>query len=406
MALNPDTSTDLSTGVLYRHIGDLLVSDEECSLDDAFQVIGHQTGLSLVLWLRHGGDIERLACYPRDATAAEAYLDRVLELADGLSEPLIRSVDATDSLLTESRWQAVWPLSLESGYEAIWLVESGDESLPDVSSLAQLIRVALLLRLGRERQAEHEVQLKDLRSAQELMGHIVDALPVGLYVVDDDYRIVAWNRKREAGTQGVAREDAIGKSVFEVLYRQPKDQISDELKEVFETDEIRRYEVDSKASGERRFYRLTKVPMHVTNTDDVTHVITVGEDITEQKRIAERISHAEKLAALGQMAAGVMHEINNPLATITACVEAVQEAMEEGSDGEEMLSMIETEVDRCKRIARDLLAFSRPPPSEKGPEAACAARVCLRHASGVGKLRASDPGLRGTGAELSGRHGR
>ncbi len=107
--------------------------------------------------------------------------------------------------------------------------------------------------------------------------------------------------------------------------------------------------------------------MHVSGTGDVTHVITVGEDITEQKRIAERISHAEKLAALGQMAAGVMHEINNPLATITACVEAVSEGVDETSEPAELLSIIETEVDRCKRIARDLLAFSRPPPSEKGP---------------------------------------
>jgi two-component system NtrC family sensor kinase len=199
------------------------------------------------------------------------------------------------------------------------------------------------------------------------MGHIVDALPVGLYVVDKQYRIVAWNRKRETGTQGVAREDAIGKSVFEVLYRQPRERLLEELKEVFDSDEIRRYEVESKASGERRYYRLTKVPMHVSGTNEVTHVVTVGEDVTEQKRISERISHAEKLAALGQMAAGVMHEINNPLATITAAVEAAHEYVEDQSEGTELLSMIETEVDRCKRIARDLLAFSRPPPSEKGP---------------------------------------
>ncbi len=107
--------------------------------------------------------------------------------------------------------------------------------------------------------------------------------------------------------------------------------------------------------------------MHVSSIHEVTHVITVGEDITEQKRIDERISHAEKLAALGQMAAGVMHEINNPLATITAGVDAVRECIDESNEAEELLSLIENEVDRCKGIAQDLLAFSRPPPSEKGP---------------------------------------
>ena len=168
-------------------------------------------------------------------------------------------------------------------------------------------------------------------------------------MVDKNYNIVAWNRKRETGTQGVAREDAIGKSVFEVLHRQPKDKLVSELQGVFRSDGIRDFEVESTASGERRYYRLTKVPMHVSGTSEVTHVITVGEDVTEQKRISERIAHAEKLAALGQMAAGVMHEINNPLATITAGVEAIRDCVPTFSEEAELLSMIENEVDPARR---------------------------------------------------------
>jgi two-component system NtrC family sensor kinase len=367
MARNPATSTDPGTVKLLRHIGDHLVGEVDCGINDVFAAFGQQLGLRSALWLNQSGALEMLASYPEDEAGGEALAKRVSKWAVELNEPLVRRVEADEALAAESGWQTVWPLTLEAGDVAIWVVESREEALPEVESLAQLLRAAVMLKLGRERRADQEMQLKDLRSAQELMGHIVDALPVGLYVVDKDYRIVAWNRKRETGTQGVAREDAIGRSVFEVLYRQPRERLSTELQEVFATDEIRRYEVDSSASGERRFYRLTKVPMHVTGTNEVTHVITVGEDITEQKRIAERISHAEKLAALGQMAAGVMHEINNPLATITACVEAAQELVEAHSEGAELLSMVETEVDRCKRIARDLLAFSRPPPSEKGP---------------------------------------
>jgi PAS domain S-box-containing protein len=49
----------------------------------------------------------------------------------------------------------------------------------------------------------------------------VDSLPVGLYVVDRDYRIVVWNRKRETGTQGLRRADVLGRPVFEVLHRIP-----------------------------------------------------------------------------------------------------------------------------------------------------------------------------------------
>ncbi len=360
-------SIDPAQAELLRRLADLALDPESCDPGDIIAVVGQCLDLRSAIWLQADGETRLLASYP------EGDLDTVgvgtqIEVWLKSLEPLVRDERPDEAALSpDSRSTLVWPLPLEGSEKAVWLLESNGPAVADVTAAAQLLRVALTLIRARERRASQDAQLRDLRSAQELMGHIVDSLPVGLYVVDDDYRIVAWNRKREAGTQGVAREDAIGKSVFEVLYRQPEERLKSELQEVFKADEIRHFEVESTASGERRYYRLTKVPMHVSKTGEVTHVITVGEDITEQKQIREQIAHAEKLAALGQMAAGVMHEINNPLATIAASAEAVQELVEPQSEEGELLSMIETEVDRCKRIARDLLAFSRPPPSEKGP---------------------------------------
>jgi two-component system NtrC family sensor kinase len=361
--------TDPEVASALRRMGDLIASGSEPDLSAALAVLHDRLGLRSGLWLCRGDEACLLAAQPRQGPDPARLAGAVQEWARSLREPLIRrdGLAAAEALAPGSRSQVVWPLDLGEGVRALWVAETDDGDVPDLSAAAELLRAGVLLARTRARERELEAHLADLRSAQELMGHIVDALPVGLYVVDRDYRIVAWNRKRETGTQGVAREDAIGRSVFDVLYRQPKEQIAAELKEVFATDEIRRYEVESTASGERRFYRLTKVPMHVGGAGEVTHVITVGEDITEQKRIAERISHAEKLAALGQMAAGVMHEINNPLATITAGVDALRDYADDSPDQLELLSMIEAEVERCKRIARDLLAFSRPPPSEKGP---------------------------------------
>jgi two-component system, NtrC family, sensor kinase len=194
---------------------------------------------------------------------------------------------------------------------------------------------------------------------------IIDSLPVGLYVVDRDYRISVWNRKRETGMQGVSREDALGRTIFDILHRQPHAELRREFDEVFATGRLQIFQMESRASGETRTFRISKIPMRLDD-GPVTHVITVGEDISEWREAQERISQAEKLAAIGTLAAGIMHEINNPLATIAACAESLEladpGAPEPLRDG---LRLIQSEVRRCKGITDSLLDFSRPKSADK-----------------------------------------
>jgi two-component system NtrC family sensor kinase len=194
---------------------------------------------------------------------------------------------------------------------------------------------------------------------------IIDSLPVGLYVIDREYRISVWNRKRETGMQGVSREEAIGRTIFEILHRQPAAVLRREFDEVFATGRLQIFQMESTASGELRTYRLSKIPMRLDD-GPVTHVITVGEDVTEWRQAQDRFSQAEKLAAIGTLAAGVMHEINNPLATIAACAEGLELAYEDAtSEVAEGLRLIQSEVLRCKGIVDSLLDFSRPKSADK-----------------------------------------
>ena len=106
----------------------------------------------------------------------------------------------------------------------------------------------------------------------------------------------------------------------------------------------------------------------------VTHVITIGEDVTDAVRAQEEAAQARKLAAVGTLAAGAMHEINNPLATIGACAETLALQLADPAmpallreSFAELCDIIDHEVHRSKRILNGLLDFSRPTGATRSP---------------------------------------
>jgi two-component system, NtrC family, sensor kinase len=203
---------------------------------------------------------------------------------------------------------------------------------------------------------------------QNFNDSVLDALPVSLYVIDRDFHIVAWNRHREIGTLGLPREEVIGRNIFDILTKQPRQKLQPEFERAFTTGKIERIEQrTADENGLTKHWMVSKVPMRDKQTGEITHVITVGEDVTIRVDAMNAVSRAEKLSAVGRLAAGVVHEINNPLATIAACAEALELRVGEGLyddspdvvDLREYLGLIRSEAFRCKTITNGLLDFSR-----------------------------------------------
>src|SRR4029434_4155635 len=112
---------------------------------------------------------------------------------------------------------------------------------------------------------------------------IIDSLPVSLYAIDRDYRIVAWNRNRELGELGMPRGQVLGRNIFEVLTKQRRELLQNEFGKVFETGKIHRIEQETTTkAGETNNWLINKIPMRADESGDVSHVITVGENITDR----------------------------------------------------------------------------------------------------------------------------
>jgi two-component system NtrC family sensor kinase len=256
-----------------------------------------------------------------------------------------------------------------------------------ISTLYQSAREssASLAREVEHRTAEAEAQRRFTQA-------IIDSLPLSLYAVDREFRVVAWNRNRELGELGIPRGSVLGRNVFDVLTRQRREVLQREFQRVFETGEIERIEQENSTStGETRYWLISKIPMWADNGEKVSHVITVGEEITDRVEANRAVARAEKLAAIGRLAAGVVHEINNPLATISACAEALESRVAEGAfagsdalaDLTEYLGLIRSEAFRCKTITNGLLDFSRTRPTQHAlislPEVISSAARLLSH---------------------------
>ena len=360
------------------HPGLRLLADVSAALQEG--VFSEAAMVSVVTILRRGFDALLCRLWVREEGAAyraivaagdEPAADEAARVADAIRSGAIAPGDTWDAL------DLSVPLVHQEerlGLLQVRVPRDGREAMErDVLAVVASVLAPLLAskELSQDLAFEIARRAREIDSQRRFTAKVIDSLPVGLYVIDRDYRIQAWNRKRETGTQGVPREEAIGRPIFEVLSRQPRELLRREFDEVLASGRMQVLEQESHASGEVRHYRITKIPLRL-NDDEVTHVIATGEDITEWKNVQRQIAQSEKLAAIGQLAAGVMHEINNPLATIGACCEAVSAvARDAGPQVQagvaEYVKIMDAEVQRCKRIVEGLLDVSRPRTGARAP---------------------------------------
>jgi PAS domain S-box-containing protein len=222
-----------------------------------------------------------------------------------------------------------------------------EEALRVSDSIQQISRN---LRLSRQELAEANRQLAMLKEFSE---NIIESLPLGVATLDESLRVTYWNSGMEMIT-GTEKSDALDRDASQLLTC---------LEPRLFTPEVREGEITCR----RNFDPQIVLKGYVSRlTGAQKGYVLVLEDITEKKKIEEELFRATKHASVGRLAAGVAHEIGNPLASISSLVQELQ-TEDLSAFASSSLTTINEHVHRIARIVRNLGDFARLYPRQKIP---------------------------------------
>ncbi|MBK7708815.1 MAG: PAS domain S-box protein [Acidobacteria bacterium] len=197
-----------------------------------------------------------------------------------------------------------------------------------------------------------------IREKNQLLEQTYDAI----FIWNPDEGIVSWNANAEK-LYGYTAAEAIGREVRELLKTEYptsfRQFVADLGRNGFWEGEL----IQTTRTGENV---IVESRQHVMRHDESRlTVIETSRDVTDRRRLESKLSRSAKLALVGELAAGLAHEIKNPLAGIKGVVDILLERRRAvKSDESEILESVRSEIDRIDRTVRMLLRNSRPKPVE------------------------------------------
>jgi len=208
----------------------------------------------------------------------------------------------------------------------------------------------------RLRQADRELARtsSELAELQAFNAYVIDSLTSGLATVDSHGTLISFNPAAEVIT-GVPAGEAIGRPVRDVL------QLPDGPATEIESGDIesRRFEFVFTRHDHRQIeIGLSTAPL-VTPQGRVGRLLTF-QDVTEPRRREREARIQQRLAAVGEMAAGIAHEIRNPLASMSGSIQVLRQELPLNAEQAQLMDIVLRESERLNSTIRNFLAYARP----------------------------------------------
>ncbi len=196
----------------------------------------------------------------------------------------------------------------------------------------------------------------ELADLQAFNQHVIDSLTSGLATTDLQGRILTFNRTAEAIT-GHPAASVIGKRIKEVLDL-PSD-VAAELLAAGEEHRGRRLETAS-TTGDGRRIDIGFTAGYLQTPGGRTGLLFSFQDVTDIKRLERDARLRQRLAAVGEMAAGIAHEIRNPLASMSGSIQILRQELPLTEEQSQLMDIVLRESERLNDTIRSFLAYARP----------------------------------------------
>jgi PAS domain S-box-containing protein len=215
----------------------------------------------------------------------------------------------------------------EKPYEAFGVRKNREEypirlAARNIPYKGKQVRAAEFRDITEQKKAETE-----LHNLKNYLSSIIDSMPSVLVGVDRDGRVTQWNHQAQH-TSGLRREDVLGRSLAQVFPRLAGQtpQIETAMREcrVISTPKVSR-----ETKTETRYENITIFPL---KDDGMEGAVIRVDDVTEHVRLEEMIIQSEKMLSVGGLAAGMAHEVNNPLAGVMQTAQVLSQRLKAGTD--------------------------------------------------------------------------
>ena len=200
-------------------------------------------------------------------------------------------------------------------------------------------------------------QSKELKRCEERYRSLVESAEDFIFTVDDSGRFRSLNSFTAAFFGGTPSQ-FIGQPLSNLFSKEVAEKQLGIIKHVFKVGKSVRDDF-MVITGEHQVLLNANFMPHKDEKGNVRSVLCIAKDITESKKLEKQLVNTEKLASMGTLAAGVAHEINNPLGIILGFTDLLLEKCEKNSQSYEDLKTIERHSFHCKAVVENLLKFAR-----------------------------------------------